>query len=247
MLDAGEAGIPNVPVSNGIHFVQADANGFYRIAVDVNDDPQLADGGQPVISVTWPTGKWPTSTWWRNTEQIRDTNTCDFGFRRDEQSLPFMFVHATDPHVWRGAQDKFPQFCSDMKNMAGYLKFAFLTGDLADLADRQDPSIVNPQLLFFTEKVKNFPVNLFCTPGNHDAIGVRPDRKGSWGPSDRNYAYRWYTRDVGPLRWSFNYAGIHFVGLDYMKRSPDGSWQDDIPQIAVDWLAEDLALLPQGT
>ena len=245
VFDAGEVGIPNVPVSDGAHFVHTDANGFYQITVTT--DPQLADGGWPVISVSWPSGKWPTSIWWRNTEQIGGSNTYNFGLRNNKQSLPFMFVHATDPHVWRGGKNKFLQFRSDVNDMAGCLKFAFLTGDLIDLADRQDPSIVNRQLLFFNEQAKNFPVNLFCTAGNHDVVGIRPDRPGSWGPNDPNYTYRWYTRDVGPLRWSFNYAGIHFVGLDYKQRSPDGSWYDGIPQIAVDWLAEDLAPLPQGT
>jgi len=245
IFDAGEAGIPNVPVTDGIHFVQTDINGFYEIAIDADDDPQLADGGWPVISVSWPTGKWPTSPWWRNTEQIGESNTCNFGLRSDEQSLPFMFVHATDPHVCRGGQEKFTGFRRDMNSMAGCLKFAFLTGDLIDLADRQNPSIVNRQLSFFNEQAKNFPVNLFCTGGNHDAVGIRPDRPGSWDPSDPNYAYRWYTSNVGPLRWSFNYAGIHFVGLDFLERSDDGSWYDDVPQVAVDWLTEDLALLPQ--
>ena len=247
MFDAGEVGISNVPVSDGIRFVQTDADGFYRITVDVSDDPQLADGGWPVVSVTWPTGRWPTSIWWRNTEQIGQHNTCNFGLKSDEQSLPFMFVHATDVHVWRGGQEKFTGFRRDMDNMAGCVRFAFLTGDLIDLADRQDPSIVKPQLAFFNELAENFPVNLFCTPGNHDVVGIRPDRPGSWASSDPNHAYRWYTRDVGPLRWSFNYAGIHFVGLDYLERSNDGNWHDDIPQVAVDWLAEDLASLSRGT
>ncbi len=247
MFDVGEVGISNVPVSDGIHFVQTDADGFYQIAVDVNDDPQLADGGWPVISVSWPNGQWPTSTWWRNTEQISETNTCNFGLKDDQQSLPFMFVHATDPHVWRGGRDKFLQFRRDIRDMTGCIKFVFLTGDLIDLADRQDPSTVNPQISFFNEQSGDFPVSLFCTTGNHDVIGVRPDRAGSWNHDDRNYAYRWYTKDVGPLRWSFNYAGIHFVGIDYMTRYPNGIWHDDISQAAVDWLAADLALLPKGT
>lgn len=247
ILDVGEVGIANVPVSNGICFVQTDADGFYQITVDVNDDPQLVDGGWPIISISWPTGQWPTSIWWRNTEQLGLHNTCNFGLRTDVQSLPFMFVHATDVHVWRGGQEKFLRFRRDMNNTAGCVRFAFLTGDLIDLADRQDPSIVKPQLAFFNDTAKNFPVNLFCTAGNHDAVGIRPDRAGNWDPSDPNYAYRWYTRDVGPLRWSFNYADIHFVGLDYLERSNDGSWHDDIPQVAVDWLAKDLARLPQGT
>jgi hypothetical protein len=177
ILDVGEVGIANVPVSNGIGFVQTDADGFYQITVDVNDDPQLADGGWPIISISWPTGQWPTSIWWRNTEQLGLNKACNFGLKTDVQSLPFMFVHATDVHVWRGGQEKFLRFRRDMNDMAGCARFAFLTGDLIDLADRQDPSIVKPQLAFFNDTAKNFPVNLFCTAGNHDAVGIRPARQ----------------------------------------------------------------------
>lgn len=246
VFDAREVGIPNVPVSDGAHFVHTDANGFYEITVTI--DPQLADGGWPVISVSWPTGKWPTNLWWRNTEQIGGSNTYNFGLRDDKQSLPFTFVHATDSHVWRGGKDKFRQFRSDVNDMTGYLKFAFLTGDLIDVPDRQPPSTVRPQLLFFNEQTKNFPVELFCTLGNHDIIGVGADGiQGNWDANDPNYALRFYTRDVGPLRYSFNYAGIHFVGIDWLVRNESGRWSWGVPLIAQNWLTEDLDLLPQGT
>ncbi len=247
MLDAGERGIPKVLVSDGIRFAQTDANGLYQLEVNASDDPQLAEGGWPVVSVSWPTGTWPTSIWWRNTQQIGESNTCNFGLRPEAQSLPFLFVHATDVHVSRGGLDKLAQFRSDVTQMAGTIKFAVLTGDLLDLGDRQDPATVNPQISLFNEKIGGFPVPVFCTLGTHDAPGIRPDSPGSWDPSDANRAYRWYTRDVGPLRWSFNCAGIHFVGLDYLSRSPDGSWQDTIAPTAVTWLADDLARLPPDT
>jgi len=187
-LDVGEVGIAQVPISNGIHLVRTDANGFYQITVDANDDPQLADGGWPTISVSWPTGRWPTSNWWRNTEQIGPQNTCNFGLRTDNQFLPFMFVHSTDLHVLRGGREKFAGFRRDMKDMAACVRFAFLTGDLLDLADLQDPSIVNPEIAYFNEQAKDFPMSLFCIGGNHDAVGIR--RPGSWSSSDPNRAYR---------------------------------------------------------
>ena len=242
--EAGEVGVPNVPVTDGSHFVQTDSSGFYQITVSSSSDPQLADGGWPVVSVSWPSGKWPTGPWWKNTEQIGAGNTLDFGLRDNQQSVPFTFVHATDPHVWQGGLDKFPLLRSDVNDMSGWIKFIFLTGDLARAPDIDPPATVKPELLFFEQYTEDYPAQLFYTSGNHDIVGVM---NVEWDPNDADYGYGWYTREVGPLRYSFNYAGIHFVGIDWMTRTENGSWYANVPDITVDWLTEDLSLVPQGT
>ena len=53
------------------------------------------------------------------------------------------------------------------------------------------------------------------------------------------------TKFLGPVRWSFDYADVHFLGLDYMEKTAKG-YEDMIPHVAVQFLEKDLAAAPKG-
>jgi hypothetical protein len=74
--------------------------------------------------------------------------------------------------------------------------------------------------------------------------GVRA--KQPWPSDAQGLGYGWFTLMMGPLRWSFDYAGVHFVGLDFNNQGKDGKWNWGVPPSAVDWLQADLARVPAG-
>jgi hypothetical protein len=124
------------------------------------------------------------------------------------------------------------------------VKFCVLTGDLVDLSDSRPLDQAAREYEFLAEETRAFPTPLFFVPGNHDIAGVRA--KDDWDPATPYYGYGFFTYRVGPLRWSFTCAGVHFVGLDF-NRLVDGAWEWGVPDSAAQWLAADLALVKPNT
>ena len=70
--------------------------------------------------------------------------------------------------------------------------------------------------------------------GDLDVLSVTfTANKIAWYENDGNGAY---TKYLGPIRWSFDYAGVHFVGLDW-AREVAGTIQTGVAPSAVRWLA----------
>jgi hypothetical protein len=240
-LDAGETGVAGVPVTDGVGFAVTGPDGRY--ALDAQLDPLLQPEAKPILTVSFPSGTWPTAGWFRRLDEAKDPKAVHFGLRREEQALPFVFVHATDPHVPRGGKQRFLDFRADAEALAARAKFCVLTGDLVDLADECDFKRGLADFQFYAEATRGFPLPLFAIPGNHDCAGIRP--KAPWPTEDPLFAYGMYGKFVGPLRWSFHYAGHHFVGIDFNTRE-NGKWKWGVPPSAVAWLERDLAFVPKG-
>ena len=239
--DAGEPGIPRVPITDGVNFALTDADGRYEIHAQL--DPLIQPTKMSIVSVSFPSGYWPTAGWFRQIERVAEHRHVDFPLRRDEQKLPFVFVHATDAHVPRAGREKFIRFRQEMDRWGERFPFCIMTGDNVDLADRQEFRKGQAQYQFLAEQMKDFPLPLFVIPGNHDPAGVNAGK--GWDRRHPMYGYGFHWKIVGPLRWSFNYAGIHFVGIDFMYR--DGSkWVWGVPDSAVEWLRKDLQRVEPG-
>ncbi|MFP4056146.1 MAG: metallophosphoesterase [Candidatus Brocadiia bacterium] len=236
--DAGERGIEGVPVTDGVSFAVTDAQGRYRLEAGL--DPLLGSGKRPILTVSFPSGTWPTAGWMR---RVGDESGTDFGLARQDQRLPFVFVHATDPHVPRGGKGRFAAFRRDIEALGDTARFCIMTGDLANNSDGCAPKTAVADFQLYVENARDFPIPIFAIPGNHDCAGVRAGDR--WDPSDPRYAYGLYWEFVGPLRWSFNYAGHHFVGLDFNRRK-EGRWVWGIPASAAAWLERDLEHAPEG-
>lgn len=246
-LDAGEKGVAGVPVTDTLSFVVTDDEGRY--VIDAQADPLRRKGSKPLVAISIPSGHWPTKGWFRRIKDVPDASKVHFGLRTDGQKLPFTFVHATDSHVPRGdtADRKlFLEFEKEIQQASDTVKFCILTGDLVNLPDRCTQRRGLADFALFGEYTADFPVPLFCTPGNHDACGIDP--KGE--PFDKDhkfYGYGAYTHYVGPLRWSFNYAGIHLVGLDFNDLQGQAWKPGTTPEHAIRWLKADLKLAPNSS
>ncbi len=240
--DAGEEGVAGAFVTDGMTFAATNADGRY--ALDAQTDPLVGEGKRPILTLTFPSGTWPTAGWMRRLEAAADAESVDFGLRRQEQKLPFVFIHGTDPHVPRGGKERFPAFRAEVAEQKDTVAFAVLTGDLVNLADKYARKRALADFRLFAEGVRDFPVPVFNIPGNHDIVGVRASKK--WDTADPLYGYGMYWKLVGPLRWSFNYADVHCVGIDF-NRKVKGKWEWGVPKSAVDWLRQDLERVPDGS
>lgn len=240
--DAGEKGVARALVTDGTVFARTDAEGRY--ALDATVDPLLlAADKKPILTLTFPDGTWPTAGWVRRLDAVADARNVHFGLRRIDARTPFVFIHGTDCHVPRGGKDLFPKFRAEVEALKDRLAFTVLTGDLVNLADSYPPDRALADYELFAAGARDFPVPLFAIPGNHEAAGV--SAKPAWDPKHPLYGYGMYWKFVGPLRWSFNYAGVHCVGIDFSTQQ-DGKWSWGVPPSAVAWLRRDLERAPKG-
>ncbi len=92
---------------------------------------------------------------------------------------------------------------------------------------------------------RKFPVPLFHTIGNHDVVGIHSTE---WKNQSEIHGNGAFTKYLGPVRWSFTYAGVHFVGLDWALIDPkEGTAELGVPDVATEWLRRDLLRQKPGT
>jgi hypothetical protein len=209
-FDAGEKPLAGIGVQDGMRFVKTGVDGAYTIRI--SRDGCLPWRPAQVVAISWPSGKWPTGRWWRRVDTIRAGESIDFGLRNDKQPLPFAFLHVSDTHD-SGAM--YVRWAEDVKRMLPMARFAVSTGDMGYA------SVGNAETMFssIAKNALAVPIPMFHTAGNHD---ISPGRLGPKVKSDDPKAathplagFGGYTKHLGPLRWSFDYGGCHFVGVEW--------------------------------
>jgi len=228
-------------VTDGVHFVVTDEQGRYTIEIQPSEViPYLPSR---TISVCWPSGTWPTRKnkqgpfdWWVRLMDVKDPANVDFTLGSQKQALPVVITFGTDPHdcftrplnqTWR----------KETAHAGRHVALAVVGGDLGYLnfsnAERCYTDIAE-----FTYK---FPVPMFHCIGNHDIVGVHsktyalPHELAGLGA---------FIKYLGPVRWSFDVAGLHFVGMDWALIDEEGKIQTGLNPTAIKWLEADLRSVP---
>lgn len=149
------------------------------------------------------------------------------GQRRSEQD-DFYFVQLSDTHWgYSGppnpeAETTLPLAIERVNRLQRRPDFVVFTGDLTHTTD--DPAERRRRMATFRGHADRLQAGrLHFLAGEHDAS------------IDRGEAYQ---ERFGPLHWSFDHKGVHFVGLDNVS-DPAASLGPD----QLDWLARDLQLL----
>lgn len=235
-------GLAGVRITDGINFVTTDDKGKYQIKVTM--DPCLRLGGCPIISVCTPSGKKTTTPWFVRLTDITPDQAVDFHFVKDNQSTPFTFIHTTDCHVPGHSENQFFTFLKEVEQMGDDIKLCVASGDITKTSDSAGLKEAEDSFKFFEKYYSTLKMPAYAIPGNHDMAGIHSQDQ-SWKKDDPRYGYGLYTHYVGPLRWSFDYADVHFVGVDFY-REINGKFEWGIPDIALDWLDKDLRALPEG-
>jgi len=232
-MDTGDKPLPGARVTDGVSIVTTAADGTYRIRIGA--DPTTPQKGSRVVSVCWPNGTWPTGRWWARLDQIADATKVNFALRPDKQKLPFAFMHVTDDHSAGATYRKIAPAAGRLKPM---LRFCVNTGDSAQSSLESDAPMAT-----LARNAANFVVPVMSVPGNHDIVGKREKKRLDSHPLAWNGAY---TKNMGPVRWSFDYAGARFVGLDWFDPSIPPEINGSVPRVAADWMEKDLKSIKPG-
>lgn len=235
-LDAGEKPLTGIRVTDSVGFVTTDDQG--RFAIDIADDIQIPYAPARVVSVSWPSGFWPTGRWWRRLSEIKPGEEVAFGLKEESQPLPFVFAQVGDCHGGAAPFTANGPFARLFKEQFGpALKFCVHAGDYGYC----NPDVMDSMFETVVKNTTGFPVPLFFNCGNHDVAGRKAEE---W--KQPRYGYWGYTKYLGPVRWSFSYGGVHFTTVDWADIS-SGDYHEGTPVVAANWLEQDLAAQPQGT
>ncbi len=123
--------------------------------------------------------------------------------------------------------------------------FVLITGDLVRDALRVSEAVARERYDLFKKEKEAFPMPVWVVPGNHEIFGIERHKSGI-AEDHPLYGKAMFERILGPTYYSFDYGGVHFVGLD--TADIDDRWyygHVDATQLA--WLEKDLARVPKET
>jgi len=220
--DAGEPGLANAVVSDGLSVHRTGADGRYAFEADV--DPAQRQGQAPIIFVSVPSGFRAQGPWYQS---AKDAGDLDFALVAEEQRLPFTFIHMTDAHIPRAevkGRKVYDAFSADAEKFKDRAKFILSGGDDCDLGDSDPRAKAVADFERYVAWTAALPLPIRHVPGNHDYLGVRSRTPGDWDPKDPNFNLGLWLQRLGPTRWSFNYAGYHFLGIEMYPSEPMRKW-----------------------
>jgi len=248
-IDTNGDGVFNAPdrpaaavtVTDGFNVVRTDHAGLY--AIDAGVQPPVSESSYPIVSVSFPSGAWPKDNWFRRIVSNVDANQVDFPLRSQDQPATFLFIHGTDSHLPRGGTDKFVEFGKEVRQLGQAVAFCVLTGDDPDQSDHRPFDQAQAEWKIVNDMFHSISRPLFVVPGNHDAAGTTTT---GWDQTNPMFGYGFFRHFIGPVRWSFNYGGVHFAGVDFLHVQ-DKKWVWGVGDQAAEWLDRDLGLAPAGT
>jgi hypothetical protein len=231
MRDAAERGLRGIIVSNQDAVVTTGSTGNFTL------DP----GPAGLIFVSVPNGYRAVGSFWR---RAADTTPLTFALQPSRQPGTFQFIHASDTHLSAASIERTRRF----RSLADSIKpaFALLAGDLIRDAMSATEQIAKTEFELFVSETKQFSTPLFPVPGNHDHFALSPGRSGATtGPPTGHplFARKMYHHYLGPDYYSFNYAGVHFIGLNTLQRD-DSAYYGSVDSVQLAWLARDVAQIP---
>jgi predicted MPP superfamily phosphohydrolase len=229
--DAGEPGLAGVAVSDQDQVVTTAADGAFRIAHSL---------GSGVLFVSVPTGYRAVGQFWRVADSATAAKGFAFPLAPVSPAADFIFLHASDTHISPANLARTRR----LRAMVDSVKPAFvlITGDLVRDALRVSESEATGYYDLFIGEKDQFTVPVMTVPGNHEIFGI--ERHLSLvSPSHPLYGRGMYRRYLGPDYYSFNYGGVHFVGLNTID--VDDLWYyGHVDSTQTEWLRRDLEKVP---
>lgn len=227
--DPDEPGLSGVVVSDQV--AQTLTNNEGRFAFDA--------GGYGLVFITQPNGYAVRGTFWRRAEAGRE---LAFPLRPLGATPNFTFVHASDTHISPESVERTRR----LRVLVDSLKPAFLliSGDLIRDALRTPESEARGYYELLTRELAAFTVPVYTVPGNHEIFGIERHRS-LVSPSHSLYGRRFYRSVLGPDYYSFQYGGVHFIGLNSVDY--DDLWYfGRVDSLQMEWLRRDIGRLAPG-
>jgi len=226
--EPNERGVAGVAVSNQDTVVTTDASGAFHI-------PRGLSG---IVFLSVPDGYRARGTFWR---AVADTATgVSFGLSPTARIRQFSFVHASDTHISPASVERTRRLGLLVDSLSP--AFLIVTGDLVRDALRVGEPEATSYYELFARETSGFRTPIWTVPGNHENFGIERD-KSHVSATNPLYGRAMYHRYFGPDYYSFNYGGVHFVGLNTVDID-DQSYYGHVDSLQLAWLARDLALVP---
>lgn len=228
--DASEAGLPGVALSDQATVTATDSAG--RFTIDA--------AGYGLVFVTQPNGYAVRGPFWRRADASGEVS---FPVVPLGAVSTFTFVHASDTHI---SPESVPRV-RRLKALVDSLRPAFvlISGDLVKDALRTPEAEARGYYDLLVRELESFPVPVFTVPGNHEIFGIERHRS-LVSPQHPLYGKRFYRSVLGPNYYSFDYGGVHFLGLDTVDY--DDLWYyGHVDSLQLAWMKADVARLSAGT
>jgi predicted MPP superfamily phosphohydrolase len=227
--EPAEPGVAGVAVSDQVTITATDNSG--RFTIDA--------AGYGVVFVTQPNGYTVRGPFWRKAEPGREVA---FPLTPLRPSPSFTFVHASDTHISAESAPRMRR----LKALVDSLKPAFLliSGDLVRDALRTPEAEARGYYDLLERELAIFSVPVYTVPGNHEIFGIERHRS-LVSPTHSLYGRRLYRSVRGPDYYSFQYGGVHFMGLNTVDY--DDLWYyGHVDSLQLAWIKRDVARLPAG-
>jgi hypothetical protein len=226
--DAGEHGVAGVAVSNQDAVVTSDASGAFHL-------PRTSSR---IVFVSVPDGYRSLGRFWR---AVADTTTSvAFPLAATPRVRDFTFVHASDTHIAPASVDRTRRLGALVDSLAP--AFLIVTGDLVRDALRVGESEATSYYDLFVHETGAFRTPIWTVPGNHENFGIERD-KSHVSATNPLYGRGMYHKYFGPDYYSFNYGGVHFIGLNTADIE-DQWYYGHVDSLQLAWLTRDIALVP---
>jgi hypothetical protein len=232
--DPGEPGLPGVVVCSRSDCAPTDAEGAYEVRVEPGDR---------LVWVRKPDGFGAPRGISRRVPADPFEWLVNFSLTRVEPVSEFSFLHASDTHL---DEESLPRFrrLREIAVETG-VDFVIVTGDLIRDALRVPEETARARFELFRKERDDFPVPLWVVPGNHEIFGIERHKSGV-SEDHPLYGKAMYERYLGPTYYSFDYGGVHFVGLDTADVS-DRWYFGHVDRAQLAWLEKDLSRVPAET
>ena len=232
--DANEKGIKAAIISDEVNVVTTNDKGFYQIEYT---------SGFGILFVSVPSGYRAEKNFWQRVDTIHAKSQMDFPLLKISLPAAFTFIQASDTHVSENSLDRMQKF----RKIVDSIKpdFVIITGDLVRDALRVPEAEATRLYELFVSEIHKTSSPVWLIPGNHEIFGI--ERHLSL-VSQQNplYGRKMYRHYLGPDYYSFNYGGIHFIGLNSLEFE-DLWYYGRIDSVQLEWLKRDLGTIPSMT
>ena len=227
--DKNEEGVKSVVVSDQVNTTITDASGAYELKAQ----------GNGFVFISLPNGYKSKNIW----QKISGNASIDFPLVKTSIPQEFKFIHASDTHISEKSIDRMQKLRAIVDEVKP--DFVIITGDLVRDALRVSEKEASGYYELYVKEIQKFSVPVWSVPGNHENFGI--ERHLSLvSPSHPLYGKKMYHHYLGPNYYSFNYGGVHFIGLDDVDFE-DMWYYGHVDSLQVAWLKRDLASVSATT
>jgi predicted MPP superfamily phosphohydrolase len=232
--DGNESGVAGVAVSDQVNVVQTDAAGAYQLR---------GLRGYGFVFISLPSGYKPSKLFWQKVPAVETNVQMDFAIEKIPDLKEFSFIQASDTHVSEKTIDRMQKFRAIVDSMKP--DFVIITGDLVRDALRVSETEATGYFELYRDQIKQMTIPVWNVPGNHELFGI--ERQTSLVNSKNPlYGRNMYHHYFGPDYYSFNFGGIHFIGLNSVDFE-DLWYFGHVDSIQVEWMKKDLSMIPPNT